>query len=162
MHIGQTLKAVMKQRNVSTSEMALHCEVTRGAVSNWFSTGRITKENLVKAAAKLGVTVEELVMGGLGERTTPALPPLPVADAADETFTLLSHFKQLDGAKRALVIKFAEDQVFGRTANTEIVANPKLKPAPRLVPRAIKDEGAISKRPKTSELSGARGRKGRK
>lgn len=61
MHIGQRIKKLMKDKGVSPQVMAAHCEVTPGAVSNWFSTGRISKPNLAKAAALLQVSADELI-----------------------------------------------------------------------------------------------------
>lgn len=61
MHIGKRLKALMEKRGVSPSAMATHCEISRGAVSNWFVSGRISKENLSKAAEKLRTTSDRLV-----------------------------------------------------------------------------------------------------
>lgn len=58
----------MKARGIKTGAMAAHCGVTVGAVSNWFATGRISKTNLVKAAAMLDVSVEDLIAGTVGER----------------------------------------------------------------------------------------------
>lgn len=60
-HIGLRLKALMAARKVSTSGMAEHCGITRGAVSNWFVQGRITKDNLSKAAVKLRTTTDRLI-----------------------------------------------------------------------------------------------------
>lgn len=67
MHIGHKLKLLMRARGISPAEMAKHCEVSRGAVSNWFSSGRISKDNLARAAARLGVTGDEIVTGALFE-----------------------------------------------------------------------------------------------
>lgn len=63
MHIGQRIKQLMKDKGVTTRSMSEHCDVSAGAVSNWFSSGRISKDNLVKAADKLGVNVVELISG---------------------------------------------------------------------------------------------------
>lgn len=161
MHIGATLKKVMKERGVSPASMATHCGVTRGAVSNWFSTGRITKENLVKAANLLKVTVEALVAGDLGERTAKPLAPLPQASLADDTMTLLSHFNQLDAFNRSKVIEFAIAQGQMRSKQHGTGTTPKLAPPEGNRPRALKDQGAISTNP-ISESSGVQGRKARK
>lgn len=67
MHIGHKLKLLMRARGISPADMAQHCEVSRGAVSNWFSSGRISKDNLARAAARLGVTGDEIVTGSLFE-----------------------------------------------------------------------------------------------
>lgn len=162
MHIGATLKKVMKDRGVSPAAMAEHCGVTRGAVSNWFSTGKITTENLVKAAARLQVTVENLMAGELGDRAADPLPPLHEAPLGEDTITLLSIFNQLDGFQRSRVIAFAAEQIPGKLIDTASRSTHKLhEPTSRRLV-AIKDEGAISKRPKTSESSEARGRRGQK
>lgn len=63
MHIGKRLKELMRAQSVSTELMASYCGVTAGAVSNWFSTGHITRENMVIAADVLGVSVRYLITG---------------------------------------------------------------------------------------------------
>jgi transcriptional regulator with XRE-family HTH domain len=63
MHIGERIKALVNEKNVSVKALALHCGVSPGAVSNWFRTGRITKENLLLAAEFLGATAEEIISG---------------------------------------------------------------------------------------------------
>lgn len=47
MHVGKRIKALMQAKGISSEEMAFHCGVTPGAVSNWFSSGHITRDNLV-------------------------------------------------------------------------------------------------------------------
>lgn len=61
MHIGRRIKALMKLRGVTPSAMAVHCEITRGAVSNWFVNGRISKGNLSQVAEKLRTTTDRLI-----------------------------------------------------------------------------------------------------
>lgn len=61
MHIGKRIQRLMRAKDISTQAMAAYCGVTAGAVSNWFSTGRISKENLAKAAARLGTDMEALM-----------------------------------------------------------------------------------------------------
>lgn len=158
MHIGGTIKKALKERGVTPAEVADICGVTRGAVSNWFSTGRINKENLVKVAGILQVTVEELVSGGLGERTSKPLAPLPLASLADDTMTLLSLFNQLGPVARANVISFAQNQGAAKSESHETASTTTLKSPAARKPRALQDKGAISKRP-ASESSGVRGRK---
>lgn len=63
MHIGQRIKASMKAKGISNKQVALNLGVTEGAVSNWFTSGRISKDNLVRVAEMLGVTTEELITG---------------------------------------------------------------------------------------------------
>lgn len=59
--LGSKLKRLMKARGVRNQDMAAACGVTPGAVSNWFSTGRIDKHNLVAAAKLLGTTADALI-----------------------------------------------------------------------------------------------------
>ena len=63
MHIGKRIQELMKARKVSGKEMAAHCGITPGAVSSWFATGRISKENLAMAAELLKVSTDELISG---------------------------------------------------------------------------------------------------
>lgn len=63
MHIGKRIKVLMKDKRVTNKQVANYCGVTEGAVSNWFSSGRISKENLAKVATLLGVTTDELITG---------------------------------------------------------------------------------------------------
>lgn len=77
-NIGQRIKELMRARGVTTAAMAKHCGVTAGAVSNWFATGRISKENLVAVCRKLDVPVADLISGTIGARGTPA--PLVLSD----------------------------------------------------------------------------------
>lgn len=64
MHIGQRIKELMDAKKVSGKEMAAYCGITPGAVSSWFSTGRISKEKLAMAAELLKVSTDELISGG--------------------------------------------------------------------------------------------------
>lgn len=63
MHIGLRIKRLMKANSVTTKAMAAHCEITPGAVSSWFATGRISKEKLALAASLLKVSTDELISG---------------------------------------------------------------------------------------------------
>jgi len=46
MHLGKRLKSLLAERKISNKAVAAALEVTPGAVSNWFSSGTISKENL--------------------------------------------------------------------------------------------------------------------
>lgn len=165
MHIGLTIRKAMKDRGVSTSDMATHCEVTRGAVSNWFASGRVSKENLVKIAQRLNVAVEDLISGAAADKGSPVVQkPSPMPDEtslADDTMTLLHLFNQLGNKHRASVIRFAQDQtklIFPSDANDVSLASKSAQSKPR----AFKDEGATSARKKTSGSSAADRRRGQK
>ena len=62
----------MAQQEITTKEMAAFCDVTPGAVSNWFSTGRISKESLLLVSQRLEVSVSDLISG---EETPHPYPP---------------------------------------------------------------------------------------
>lgn len=53
----------MARNKVNAKAVAAHCGVTPGAVSAWFSTGRISKANLLKVAELLQVDIAELITG---------------------------------------------------------------------------------------------------
>lgn len=85
-HIGMQIRALMRERGISNKRMAEHCGVTPGAVSNWLTTGTITKVNLAKACALMGVSMEALLAGGVADLPDPrvqgAVPLLSGAQAA--------------------------------------------------------------------------------
>lgn len=66
MHVGDRLKQAMAEERISVQQMAAHCAVTPGAVSNWFATGRITKSNLLKAAELVERSMNFLISGEEG------------------------------------------------------------------------------------------------
>jgi len=68
MHIGLRIKKLMEDKKVSGKEMAVHCGITPGAVSSWFSTGRISKEKLAMAAELLNVTTDDLISGDTSQQ----------------------------------------------------------------------------------------------
>lgn len=92
MHLGKRLQRAMKERKVTAKVMALHCGVTPGAVSNWFSSGRITKDNLAKAAALLGLSSDDLILGDSSDKfiTNHAATPVDSAHAATTNIAELS------------------------------------------------------------------------
>jgi transcriptional regulator with XRE-family HTH domain len=79
MHIGERLRTLVKERGVAVKALALHCGVTTGAVSNWFRTGRITKENLLAAAEFLGTTADEVISGAALDRSAPQAMASPAS-----------------------------------------------------------------------------------
>lgn len=63
MHIGKRIKDRMADQHISNKKMADWCGVSPGAISNWFSSGRISKPNLLKAAELLKIPAAELITG---------------------------------------------------------------------------------------------------
>lgn len=59
--LTQTIRELLLYKKISFRRVATHCGVTPGAVTNWFRSGHISKENLIKVAALLQVSVESLV-----------------------------------------------------------------------------------------------------
>lgn len=72
MHIGSRIKRKMLEKKISTKRMAEHVGISPSAVSQWFDSGRISKDSLTLAADLLGCDVRELISGE--EREPPALP----------------------------------------------------------------------------------------
>lgn len=72
----------MKAKGVSNKHVARYCGVTEGAVSNWFSSGRISKDNLVQVATLLGVPVEELITGEPATATVALTAPSAYVSAS--------------------------------------------------------------------------------
>lgn len=68
MHVGKRLKRLMNEKGISTESMAQRCGVTPGAVSNWFSTGHIARENLVAVADELNESIRFLITGDARDR----------------------------------------------------------------------------------------------
>lgn len=61
--IRQRLAKAIEDSGLSHSELARIVGVTRGAVSNWLSTGTISKANLFKAAEALRIPADYLLTG---------------------------------------------------------------------------------------------------
>lgn len=94
----QKLAAAMRQAadglNLGPSEIAAKLGVTRGAVSGWFKTGRVSKTHLVAYARLVGGSLAALV------DPTPAVDPgdRPKLSVAAERLGVL--FDYLDAAQR--------------------------------------------------------------
>ena len=61
MNIGLMIQGYMQDQGIAVKDMAAHCGVTPGAVSNWFKSGNISKANLAKACALLNVRMEDML-----------------------------------------------------------------------------------------------------
>lgn len=106
MHIGQRIKKLMRDKHVSPQAMAAHCGVTPGAVSNWFSTGRISKPNLAKAASLLQVSSDQLISDD-GE--TPMGWPFPGIDPSRFECLTADQKLEIQGAVRNMIQGFEGD-----------------------------------------------------
>ncbi len=114
-HIGHRIKALMEAKKISTKEMAAYCEVTPGAVSNWFSTGRISKVKLARAAILLKTDLAELISGDENASKAEA-PQAPTLAATLER--LGSLLEQADAKTRdavaGLLLRYAQDPADGK------------------------------------------------
>lgn len=71
MHIGKLLQAEMKRQGVKTGVMATYVGKTPGAVSQWYKTGRISRDVLLLACQKLKIDMAALVAGEVIPEHTP-------------------------------------------------------------------------------------------
>ena len=87
-HWGKTIRRLREAVNMSQTELARACKVSPPSVSDWESgkTRMIDGENLVKAAAALGVTPEEIMgrltpsLNRVRESSSPYIVQSPVAN----------------------------------------------------------------------------------
>lgn len=70
MTLGKRIQRLMKERGLSAVQVARACNITPGAVSNWFSTGRVSKENLAVFCRLAGVDMARFIAGD-DEQTAP-------------------------------------------------------------------------------------------
>lgn len=73
MHVGRRIKRLMQEKGIGNERAAAACGVTPGAVSNWFATGQITRDNLVVIADLLGESVRYLMTGDERDRALSVL-----------------------------------------------------------------------------------------
>lgn len=73
----------MRSAGVRNVDLATECGISPQAVGQWFKTGRVSKENLAKAAAMCRVSLEWLLRGGepreAGNSNSPPGPPLTLS-----------------------------------------------------------------------------------
>lgn len=60
---GAYLKRLAKSRDVSNTRLAEVADVTLQAVTGWFNTGSIARENLLAIAPELGASVDQILQG---------------------------------------------------------------------------------------------------
>lgn len=106
MHAGDHIKRLMKERKISTKAMASVCGVTPGAVSQWFSTGKISKESAIKAADLLRLDLAALLDGEVVDIADKPKTPSPEAMKLAEWFDLVkgerSRFRAYQAAMQAI------------------------------------------------------------
>jgi len=126
--LGQKLKDLLDAKKIPARRVAQHCNVTPGAVSNWFKTGKINRDNLVKVAELLDVSVESLMADDDGvvvdARTQNLLArfgkkPVSVNDTSNTLFYV--HIKEY-------AIRFAAGN--GRTPTYEEIQDSQPVPYP--------------------------------
>jgi transcriptional regulator with XRE-family HTH domain len=59
--VMQTLRDAMERTGVRGADIARACDISPQAVSNWFKTGTVSRENLMIAAKLVGLTLDQLM-----------------------------------------------------------------------------------------------------
>ena len=85
MTLGQRLKAYREKENLTQEQLAEYLNVSRQAVTKWeHDAGMPDIENLIAISRRMGVTLDELVLGQTAEEPTassvPAGPPAAPPD----------------------------------------------------------------------------------
>jgi transcriptional regulator with XRE-family HTH domain len=112
MHIGKRIQQRMKEKKITTQAMADACGVTAGAVSNWFSSGRIAKDNLAIVAKQLGTSINELITGEPDEAQ-----PTPIPGASYEAQKLATWLDKIKDEQAHLVAYSAAMEQILRVVN---------------------------------------------
>lgn len=89
MTLGQRLKAYREKENLTQEQLAEYLNVSRQAVTKWEHDAGIPDiENLVAISRRMGVTLDELVLGPEPEKSAPSVsssaPPDDPAPPAAE------------------------------------------------------------------------------
>lgn len=101
MHIGHTIRTVMKRTGVRSKDIAKACEVTPGGVSNWLRTGSLSKENLSTVADLLKTPLRDLISGAAAERDYVAPGDQTVDEVLSSTeYDLLLEFREMSSEDR--------------------------------------------------------------
>lgn len=80
MTLGQRLKAYREKEGLTQEQLAEYLNVSRQAVTKWeHDAGMPDIENLVAISRRMGVTLDELVLGPGPEKNTSAIPPSALA-----------------------------------------------------------------------------------
>ncbi len=66
-HIKRQLNIYVERSGLSQSEIGRRLKVSRGTVTNWLRTGKISKPNLVKLCKELRITEQDILSDGLYE-----------------------------------------------------------------------------------------------
>ena len=64
-HIKRQLNIYVARSGLSQSEIGRRLGVSRGTVTNWLRTGKISKHNLVKLCFELGISEKEILSADL-------------------------------------------------------------------------------------------------
>ena len=68
--VMKTLRDAMDRTGVKAAHIAKACDISPQAVSNWWKTGTVSRQNLSIAARMVGLTLDELL-----ENPPPMRPP---------------------------------------------------------------------------------------
>ncbi len=64
-HIKRQLNIYVARSGLSQSEIGRRLNISRGTVTNWLRTGKISKHNLVKLCHELGITEQDILSADL-------------------------------------------------------------------------------------------------
>ncbi len=145
MAFADHLKALVHKSGFTTKEIAEHCQVTAGAVSNWFATGRISKDNLAALARKLRISSDQILLCDPADvramtsppAAPPGLPPMPSIASTQPRRTYSLEALELAYTYDNLPSDFARAQAQALLANLE-AENPLLQIHARAPEPAVK------------------------
>ena len=81
MTLGQRLKAYREKEGLTQEQLAEYLNVSRQAVTKWeHDAGMPDIENLVAISRRMGVTLDELVLGSEPEKGAPSVPSSAPSD----------------------------------------------------------------------------------
>jgi transcriptional regulator with XRE-family HTH domain len=112
-HIGKRIQRLLKDRHISVKSVADQCGITAGAVSNWFSTGRVAKENLAVVCQMAGVDMASFIAGG----ESPADQKKGAPDYSPEALALAWLLDQIPGRLAKVQANFAATEAILRVLN---------------------------------------------
>lgn len=92
-HVGDTIRKRLRELGKSQEWLAGEMDVSSNAVSKWIKTGKISRENAIRVAGILRMSVEQLLANS--ERSiAPAPAVLSLVHVSQEELTILSSYRE--------------------------------------------------------------------
>jgi transcriptional regulator with XRE-family HTH domain len=112
--VGEYLERVMKQKNLTSKQVALKCGITNSYISRMMKdkAGNLSVDTIVKLAAGLGVNPHEIFTAASGTAPAPGIDPLIVLDVIQrillnpEGLGLLQDWLKLTGRDQKTLKRF--------------------------------------------------------